>query len=288
MHSYLKNPKTIIILGYPLEHTFSPALHNFAFQYLNLDYVYSAFPVEPAKMAELGKDFLRILPVAGGNVTIPFKEKIFNYLDNFSAEASQIGAVNTFYKKEGLLWGDNTDLYGFLQSVKGLENSFTGKTVLLLGTGGSARAVSTALARLKAKEIVVVSRNIETAKVFAGSRQEANPEVTWSFLDYRNLMISNNLNRFSAVINTTPAGMYDNDSPLPETAIEKLSRETLVYDLIYNPSRTRLLALAGQCGLRVMNGLDMLINQAAGAFNLWTGRDFPLEEAKKLLKDFSA
>src|SRR5258708_6578335 len=133
MTSYLRNPKSVILLGYPLEHTFSPILHNFAFQYLKLDYIYTAFPLEPEKMPELGQNFLKILPFVGGNITIPFKEKIFNYLDKVTEEASQIGAVNTFYKKDGLLWGDNTDMYGFLQSVKGLENNFFNRKVLLIG-----------------------------------------------------------------------------------------------------------------------------------------------------------
>jgi shikimate dehydrogenase len=287
LNTYLKNPKQVIILGYPLEHTFSPVLHNFAFQYLNLDYIYTAFPVEPAKIQELGNNFLRILPFAGGNVTIPFKEKIFNCLDKFTEAASQIGAVNTFYKKDGLLWGDNTDMYGFLQSVRGLENNFNGKKVLLLGTGGSAKAVTTALTYLKVKEIVIVSRSLENAVIFAANREQAFSEIKWSGLDYRGLQSSDKSNDFSVIINTTPTGMYDNLSPLSEPFLAGLDQDTIIYDLIYNPAMTKLLLMAQERGLHTINGTEMLVNQAARAFYLWTGKDFPLDEAKKVLKDLS-
>src|SRR5690606_4367729 len=133
----------------------------------HLDYVYFSMPVDPRELVKFSPDFLRVLPFAGGNVTVPFKEKIFNFLDKISVEASQIGAVNTFYRKDGILWGENTDWLGFIDSVKGLEHHFYNKRVLLMGTGGSAKAVTAALAKLEVSGIDVVSRSAQDAIYFA-------------------------------------------------------------------------------------------------------------------------
>ncbi|MBC7473850.1 MAG: shikimate dehydrogenase [Candidatus Sericytochromatia bacterium] len=279
----LTNPKSIIILGYPLEHTLSPKIHNFAFKYHNLDYVYTAYPIAPDKLSEMGKYFLHNLPICGGNVTVPFKEIIFNYLDKFTEEASQVGAVNTFYQKDNQLWGDNTDVYGFLQSVDIYKDYFENKKVLLLGTGGSAKAIITALNNLNVKEIAVVSRELEKSNTFVVNKNNLNPNINMVSLDYDSLINYDGLSDFSAIINCTPVGMYENISPLPKTIIDRLNNDALVYDLIYNPSKSKLLSLSEARGLKIINGKMMLIYQASKSFKIWTGYEFPIDQVTEII-----
>lgn len=279
----LKNPKSIVLLGYPLQHSLSPLLHNFAFNQLGLDFTYNAYPIQPERLNDLGKDFLRILPIYGGNVTVPFKELVFNYLDNISDIASEVGAVNTFYKKDGILYGDNTDVYGFIESVSDVKESFTKKTVMMLGTGGSAKAVITALEKLNVQKIIVLSRKLEKSKLFVDNKSQLYPHIEMINLDYQNLLTYNQIKEVSVVINTTPLGMYENISPLQEDIINKFNENTFIYDLIYNPEKTKFLNLAENRGLKIRNGKMMLVYQAAKAFKLWTGFDFPIENALNLI-----
>lgn len=278
MDFYLKNPKSIVILGYPLNHTLSPLMHNYAFKYHNLDYVYSAYPIKPEDFSKLGKDFLKILPVYGGNVTIPFKEIIFNYLDNFSPEASEVGAVNTFYKKDGELWGDNTDLYGFLKSLENYRDNIENKKVIVLGSGGSSKAVCSGLYKLNAKEIIIISRDKNKSKIFSDNYNSKYQTNKFSSNNYEYFEDLNNLDKLGVVINTTPLGMYDNNSALSLEIINKINDDCLFYDLIYNPEKTTFLRYANETGKDILNGKPMLIYQAAKAFNIWTGYEFPLRE----------
>lgn len=278
MDIYLKNPKSIIILGYPLNHTLSPLIHNYAFKYHNLDYVYSAYPITPENFTKLGKDFFKILPIYGGNVTIPFKEIIFNCLDKFTADASEIGAVNTFYKKDGELWGDNTDLYGFIKSLDDYRSNIENKKVIVLGTGGSSKAVCTGLYKLKAKEIIIISRDKYKSKVFSDNYNIKYKSGNFLYDDYSYFENSESLNNIGAIINTTPLGMYDEYSPINKDVILKINSDCLFYDLIYNPEKTPFLRYANETGKTVLNGKLMLIYQAAKAFNIWTGYEFPIRE----------
>lgn len=278
MDIYLKNPKSIIILGYPLEHTLSPLMHNYAFKLYDLDYVYSSYPIKPDDLSKLGKDFLKILPIYGGNVTIPFKETIFNYLDKFTEEASEIGAVNTFYKKDGVLWGDNTDLYGFMKSLEGYEKFITNQKVIVLGTGGSSKAINTGLFKLNAKEIVIISREKEKSKVFASNYNQKYFTNKFKYDDYTYFDELKNLNEVSTVVNTTPLGMYNNISPISYEIIKKINENCLFYDLIYNPEITTFLRYAKETKKTILNGKNMLIFQASKGFKIWTNHEFPISE----------
>lgn len=282
MDIYLKNPKSIVILGYPLEHTFSPLIHNYAFKYHNLDYVYTAFPIKPDELTKLGKDFLKVLPIYAGNVTVPFKEIIFNYLDKFTNDASEIGAVNTFYKKDGELWGDNTDLYGFIKSLEGYENFIQNQKVIVLGTGGSAKAVCSGLAKLGAKEIVIISRDKNKAKTFSDNYQGKYSQVNFTFNDYSYFDEKKNIENIKTVINTTPVGMYENQAAIASETVKSIDNNTLFYDLIYNPETTTFLRYAKETNKTTLNGKNMLIYQAAKAFKIWTGYEFPVSEISNL------
>jgi len=276
LKNYLINPKGVVIIGYPLVHTFSPKLHNKAFEELGLDYVYFSLPIKPDDFFEMDKNWLKKIPFAGGNVTVPFKEKIIDFLDVLSPEAKQIGAVNTFYQKDGLIYGENTDWLGFLDSVADLREFFKDRSIMILGSGGSARAIVTALANLGVKEITIASRNIEKSLNFVQEKQSFFPEIKWNACELKKI---ENLAKYSVMINTTPVGMYEDLSPVSSNIINELNDNCLIYDLIYNPPETKLLKMGKERGLRTMNGKKMLIYQAARAFKLWTENDFPLQIA---------
>lgn len=282
MDFYLKNPKLVVLLGHPLGHTFSPRIHNLAFKILGLDYVYTAFPIEPDKFGYLD---LKNLPIIGGNVTIPYKERVIAKLDIISESSGHIGAVNTFYKENGILKGDNTDYYGFMKSLEGFENYFVNKEVLLLGTGGSSKAVLYALSQLKVKKVCVVSRELETANTFINSKMEQGLNLEYQAFNFETLTLYSQLKNISMVINTTPVGMKDSNSPLNESTLNELKDDVLVYDLIYNPLKTELLKQSESKGFKIKNGLEMLVYQAEKAFEHWTQEKFPTNDIFEYLTE---
>lgn len=273
--------KIVGIIGYPLGHTISPAMHNAAFKKLRLDYEYIPFEVEPADLKEALRG-LRALHVAGFNVTIPHKETIVPLLDEVTKLARTIGAVNTVQNQEGKLVGYNTDGPGFIESLKedaGFDPR--GKRAVVLGAGGASRAVSTMLAELGAKSLLISDIIEEKAKSLA-------EYLNCRYAKVNSATLKQEIEQADLLVNTTPIGMHPktNESPLPEGV--KLNKKTLVYDLVYNPSETRLLKQAKNAGCRIVSGLGMLVLQGALAFTIFTGEEAPLdtmwEAAKQSLR----
>ena len=262
--------KIVGIIGYPLGHTLSPAMHNAAFKKMGLDYEYIPFEVEPADLKEALRG-LRALHVAGFNVTIPHKETIVPLLDEVTKLARIIGAVNTVENQEGKLVGYNTDGPGFIESLKedaGFDPK--GKRAVVLGAGGASRAVSTMLSEVGAKSLLISDIVEEKAKGLAEYLNCKHAKVNSATLKQE-------IEQADLLVNTTPIGMHPkvNESPLPEGV--KLNKKTLVYDLVYNPSETKLLKQAKSAGCRVVSGLGMLVLQGALAFTVFTGEEAPLD-----------
>ena len=257
------------IIGYPLGHSLSPALHNWAFGELGVAGVYMAWPLPQENL----EDFIvsaRTLPISGVSVTIPHKRQVMEFLDGVSDRAGDVGAVNTLYWREGKLLGENTDVYGFMGPLK--ELSSPPKSALVLGSGGAARAVAAGLKELGVKEIFVTNRTHERALALA--RDLGINAVPWQ-----------DRHRCPAelLVNATSLGMAgDNQdlSPLSETC---LSPNQVVYDLVYNPLQTRLLRDAEHSGCRTIDGLSMFIHQAAAQFKLWTGKELPIRQGTAFL-----
>ncbi|MEK7432778.1 MAG: shikimate dehydrogenase [Cyanobacteriota bacterium] len=276
--------KNYVILGYPLKHTISPIIHNTAFQYYNIDCEYGIFSIEPNEFSKIEIDFFRKSEFQGGNVTIPYKEKIINYLDKISDVAGKIGAVNTFYKKNELLLGDNTDYHGFFKSINKYNRFLENKTVVILGTGGSSKAVFHAILNFNPKKIIMVSRDKYNSENFViNKKQYVNLDISeilaFSYEDLEKF----NLEEVDTLINTTPVGMYENILPVKNIVLSMMKKNAFVYDLIYNPEKTKLLEVAENYGMTTMNGKEMLIYQAEKAFEIWTGKLFPDELIKKFL-----
>lgn len=261
------------LIGYPLGHSLSPKIHAAALKACGLDGDYSLFPIEPDDKQEL-QDLLnriRTGEITGLNVTIPYKQNVIELMDELTPTAQAIGAVNTIYLRDEKLIGDNTDAPGFLSDLKRfisdsgmrIENH---KSALVLGAGGSARAVVYALVN-EGWEVTIAARRLEQAEQLARSFPNYQLPIT-TFTDLQPLT-------FDLLVNTTPIGMTPNtdQSPLPEK--QSLPSSAFIYDLVYNPHETKLVRDARSQGMQATTGLGMLIEQAVIAFEIWTGYSPP-------------
>ena len=281
-----KQTRPIGLIGYPLEHSFSPQMHNHAFEVLGLNYVYLTLPIVPAQLknAILG---LRAMPFVGANVTIPYKEKIIPYLDGLSQNAQRVGAVNTLYwNEQRKLIGDNTDIAGFQQTLIEFGIDLNGRTATILGAGGAARAVALVLAQNQVKEISFLTRRPEAVESLLRDLKPLFPEIIWDYHLKTNSQFADLLTRSSFLVNATPVGMSPQTEQLPlaEQFISLLPEGARCYDLVYNPVNTQFMKVAKAKGYKVYNGLNMLVYQGAHAFKRWTGQEAPVTEMKVLLE----
>ncbi len=250
------------LVGYPLEHSLSPALHHAALQQCGLQGEYLLYPVHPADSATLYSlvDRVRDREIQGLNVTIPHKRVIMGLLDELTTAAKAIGAVNTVYHKDGKAVGHNTDFAGFRNDL--LRWLPIVRSAIVLGAGGAARAVVYALGMIGCP-VRVASRRMASALEL----EAQFPNVRATALDPQELSgIAADL-----LVNATPAGMLPNVDTCAWPTKLSLPAGAAVYDLVYNPAETRLIKQARAAGLRATNGLGMLIEQAALSFELWTG-----------------
>ena len=275
--------KVIGILGNPIEHTASPAMHTAAFQALKLNYVYVPFLVDRNKLAS-AIEGIRSLHVEGVNVTSPFKESVIPYLDKLTENAKLIGAVNTIKNENGVLVVHNTDGPGFIEALKEVVKKFKpkGKKVAIMGAGGAARAVGVALARQKVKEIIFADVQEEKARTLA--------YLIKSKLNVNAKGMAPNTQQFyglaegvDLLINATPLGMHPKVTECPLSNISIIHPRQLVCDLIYNPGQTKFLKLAKHLGAKTQNGLGMLLYQGVLAFEIFTGEKAPVAVMRKAL-----
>ena len=271
------------IFGYPLGHTISPAIQNSAFRFYGLKSIYFAFECPPARFRFLMRH-LRLLVLDGFNLTVPYKEAVIPYLDHLSREAKTIGAVNTVAKEGGRWIGYNTDAYGFLQGLRETGFKVRGKSAVILGAGGSARAVSFALGQSGVRTVVIANRRRARARQLARQFRVLFPRTRWSNSDLRSRAFVQAVSQAGLIVNATKVGLRKKDrSLIPKKWFPR--HRILVYDLIYNPRRTDLLRIARFKGHQIQNGERMLLYQAAKAFEIWTGKRAPIREMKKALHD---
>ncbi len=280
------NTKICALIGDPVEHTMSPAMHNAAFKKLGLDFAYIPFRVEPPDLARAVAG-LRALNVRGFNVTIPHKVSVIPLLDSLDPAAGKIGAVNTVVNDGGRLKGYNTDGEGFLMALTAKDIEPAGKNVVVLGAGGASRAISYVLAE-KGAHLTILNRKIEldwAEDIARLIKKELRKNVRVGELVPSTL--SPALEEADILVNATSVGMSPAaaKSPVPSRL---LRRRLLVFDIVYNPMTTRLLGEAKAAGARVIGGVEMLAWQGALAFEKWTGRPAPLalmrRQAVKMLE----
>ena len=252
------------VIGDPVRHSLSPVLHNAAFRALDLDWVYLAFEVAAGE-GGAAVEAVRTLGIEGLSVTMPHKADVARAVDRLSPVAERLGAVNTVVRRGGVLVGESTDGEGFVAALRQDEGfDPAGKRCLVVGAGGAARAVVLALVEAGATEVVVAGRTPE--KVAAAAALAADRGRVGTVEDAGDVDL---------VVNATPLGM-GGDPSLP-IAPDRLAPGQVVADLVYSPLVTPLLEAARARGVVAVNGLGMLIHQAALAFRLWTGEDPPLE-----------
>ncbi|HOP40688.1 MAG TPA: shikimate dehydrogenase [Geobacteraceae bacterium] len=261
------------IIGSPVGHSLSPVMQNAAIAELGIDYVYVPFPVEPDYLGE-AVEGLRRLGVWGFNVTIPHKSSIIPLLDRIAPEAGLCGAVNTVCREGDQLVGYNTDGVGFLASARaelGFEPG--GSKVLILGAGGAARGAVASLAKAGVAEVIIANRTRERGVSLAEDFQAAFPGVR---LVVSSLAVDELEGYFRGVdllVNTTSVGMNGTKfESLPLSALRSCAK---VYDMVYVPAETPLLASAKKRELACANGIGMLVSQGEAAFSLWTGEKPP-------------
>jgi len=270
------------VLGNPVEHSLSPAIHNAAFQNLGLNFVYLAFCVEDVEHAVQG---IRALGnFRGCSVTIPHKIAVMPYLDEIEPTARHIGSVNTIVKDHGRLLGSNTDATGALQALREGGAPLEGHHVLIVGSGGVARAVAFALAvegGVAGLTILGIDEQERTTLV-QDIRSKTSVSVEGGPLTEDALRGS--LQSAHILIHGTPVGMHPN---VQETCIPNrfLSPQLTVMDIVYNPLETRLLREAREAGCRTIRGVEMFVNQAVGQFERSTGRSAPVNIMRKILEE---
>jgi len=267
------------LVGYPVEHSMSPAMHNAAFKALSLDAEYMLAPVKPGRLADF-IDTIRGPEVMGGNVTTPHKETVMKHLDQVDETAQAIGAVNTIVHRDEVLTGHNTDATGGVKALTEAYGCLEGSDVTILGAGGASRAITYQVSREDCR-VTVLNRSVDRARrLVEDLRSSAPAELSYGALDRLPALIGDT----DVLINTTPVGMAPNtsDSPVPAGL---LHGGLFVYDVIYNPVKTRLLRDAEAKGARVLSGVNMLVYQGAEAFKMWTGVEPPIGLMQRAVED---
>ena len=268
------------LIGHPVEHSFSPPMHNAAFEELDLDYAYVAFDVNPddLKAAIQGAQSLNI---RGFNVTIPHKVNVMEYLDELDEVAELIGAVNTIDFKS--LKGYNTDGIGAVRAIEEVS-SIKNKNVVIAGAGGASRAISFYIAKYGAEAITILNRNESKAQSLASDVSNSN------LIDSVNSdsigKIADYVNDADILIDTTPLGMHPHVDDEPIVRAEEMHDDLVVFDAVYNPNETVLLKEAVKAGAKPVYGIKMLLYQGAESFRIWTGRDAPIDVMEHALNQF--
>lgn len=250
--------KNFFVIGNPIQHSLSPIVHNYWFHKYQLDFVYDKMKLNEKDLSSI-IDQIKAKKILGINITVPFKQKIIPFLDHLSNVAKMTNSVNTVYRQSGKIIGDNTDVYGFEQSLANLDIKNSLKSALILGAGGVTASIIFALKNLGLDHIILSNRTAEKALLLKNKFGTIVSLIAWENLhECKNIDI---------VINTTSLG-------LPGTHLDvdfsNLNNETLVYDLIYNPSITKFIKKAKQKGHVTLNGMTMFLYQAQKAFEIWT------------------
>ena len=267
------------LIGHPVEHSFSPPMHNAAFDALNMDYAYVAFDVNPndLKSAIEGAESLNI---KGFNVTIPHKVDVMQYLDELDEVARLIGAVNTIDFKN--LKGYNTDGIGAVKAIEEVT-SIKNKNVVVAGAGGASRAISFYIAKYGAESLTILNRNEAKAESLASDVSDSGliGEVASDSIN----AIGNYMESADVLIDATPLGMHPNINDEPIVKADMMDEDLVVFDAVYNPNETVLIKEAIKANAKPVYGIKMLLYQGAESFKIWTGKTAPVDVMEKALRN---
>ena len=267
------------LIGHPVEHSFSPPMHNAAFEALGMDYAYVAFDVNPNELKSAISG-AKSLNIKGFNVTIPHKIGVIEFLDEIDEVAGLIGAVNTIDFKE--MKGYNTDGIGAVKAIEEVT-SIENKNVIVAGAGGASRAISFYIAKYGADTLTVLNRNVEKAQNLAGDVLDSGlmNEVKYASISEINEYLSDG----DILINTTPVGMHPHVNVDSIATSDDMHEDLVVFDAVYNPNETVLIKEAIKANAKPVYGIKMLLYQGAESFKIWTGVDAPVDVMEKALRE---
>ena len=267
------------LIGHPVEHSFSPPMHNAAFDALGLDYAYVAFDVNPSNLKS-AIDGAKSLNIQGFNVTFPHKIEVMKYLDELDDVANLIGAVNTIDFKN--LKGYNTDGIGAIKAIEEVTK-VKDKDVVVAGAGGASRAISFYLAKYGVQSLTILNRNEQKAQNLANDVSESKliDNVCYDSITEIEGYVKNS----DILIDTTPLGMDPHIDDEPVVKAEDMHEDLVVFDAVYNPNETVLLKEAIKAGAKPVYGIKMLLYQGAESFEIWTGKKAPIDVMEKALKE---
>ena len=266
------------LIGHPVEHSFSPPMHNAAFRALGMDYAYVAFDVNPSDLKS-AIDGAKSLNIKGFNVTIPHKIQVMDCLDEIDEVAGLIGAVNTIDFKE--MKGYNTDGIGAIKAIEEVT-SVKDKNVVIAGAGGASRAISFYIAKYGAESLTILNRNVEKAQDLANDVLSSN--LIDSVKSDSISSINDCLNDADILIDTTPVGMHPHIDDAPIAFADSMHEDLVVFDAVYNPNETVLLKEAIEAGAKPVYGIKMLLYQGAESFEIWTGKKAPIDVMEEALR----
>ena len=246
--------KKHLIIGNPISHSLSPKIHNFWFKENKIDGNYEKIEIKEKEINNILQE-IKNENIYGMNITVPFKQSVIPYLGSLSEIAKETNSVNTIFKKNGKIHGDNTDVYGFEKSIVENKIDLKNKTALILGAGGVVPSIIIGLRRLEIKKIYITNRTLENAE-----------KLKKKFVDI-DIVEWGKIENCDIFINSTSIGLNKNENIILD--LHLLNGVKLFYDLIYNPPKTRFLSEAEKKGHKIFNGRDMFLYQAQEAFNLW-------------------
>ncbi|WP_413678836.1 shikimate dehydrogenase [Prochlorococcus sp. MIT 0916] len=274
------------LLGQPVNHSLSPIMHNAAYEEMGLDWCYLAMPCESKDLKKVTQA-LRYVDCKGLNITIPHKQEVLKACHKLTEIANDVQAVNTLIPEKNNRWiGANTDIEGFLMPLK--DHNLRDKNVIVIGCGGSARAVVMGLSSLNIKKLTIIGRNPNSLDFFVRSMKNvlSTNHISIEGIDNKELNVTPYIEEADLIINTTPIGMngtnaHQKNIPLGNEIWDCLSNKTILYDLIYTPKPTNWLKLGQQKNCFTIDGLDMLVEQGAFSIRLWSGiNDVPVQTMK--------
>jgi shikimate dehydrogenase len=269
--------RQLAVIGYPIAHSISPAMHIEAFRHQRMNCNYSALAVTPADLGA-AIEGLRALGFIGVNVTIPHKEAVLPLLDEVAPTARQVGAVNTIVNRGGRLIGYNTDGWGFISSLEEAGIRPQGMPTVIFGAGGASRAIVIHLALAGVQSITISNRTIDRAEALARDARTLVPQVPIRAVQAGGEEERQALIDALLVVNCTPLGMHPDTGGTPLADVNLLQQRATVYDTVFRPAETRLLREARVRGVRAVGGLGMLVHQGACAWEYWFGRRGPVKE----------
>ncbi len=280
------NTKIVGVIGHPIKHSYSPLMHNVAFELAGLNFIYLPFDVPAASLKDSLKGMVA-LGMKGFNVTLPLKEKILPLIKDVSEEVNIIGAVNTIVNDEGILRGYNTDVSGIVESLLPFKDELTGAKVSVIGAGGATRSVIYTLIRhFKTGQINIINRTEQTAE---SMKEYFSAKMLFGEFKIFPLVPPDLIETFrdsKLIVNTTPMGMYPGVDDSATTIKESFMKGQIVFDVVYNPVKTKLLRLAEQQGATIVTGLKMFVEQGAKSYELWTGEQMSKEKVLLALKSY--